>query len=290
MKDTIAVIGLGIMGAAMANNLRNGKLNVLGYDVSENARASFSAAGGEVAIDLESAVREARLVLISLPSALALRSVVASLVDCITEGTIIIETSTLSVADKEGAREACAAVGATLLDCPVSGTGPQAASGDLTVFGSGNPEAFECARPALELIAREVLYLGNFGSGSTLKFIANHLVTIHNAATAEALVLAKRAGLDTHKVFEALKNSAATSRMFQVRGPMIVEGNYEPAMRIATYQKDLDIIGTFAKNLRCPTPLFDVCAQLYLAAQSQGHGERDTAAVALVLESLAGLS
>jgi L-threonate 2-dehydrogenase len=288
MSNTIAVIGLGVMGAAMAKNLANRGFLVRGYDISEDARDRLTKAGGNATQSIKEAIDGASIVFTSLPNTTALRQVVTALSDSVLEGRVVVEVSTFAITDKENARVALEEVGCTLLDCPVSGTGPQALAAELTVFASGNERAYRIAKPALEAISKDIRYLGAFGSGSTLKFIANHLVTIHNAATAEALVLAKKAGLDMNMVYDAIKDSAATSKMFQVRGKMIAEGNYVPHMRISTYQKDLDIIGSFANGLQCPTPLFNVSSQLYLAAQSQGLGDLDTAAVAKVIEALAG--
>ncbi|WP_227245386.1 NAD(P)-dependent oxidoreductase [Paraburkholderia caribensis] len=289
MENMIAVVGLGVMGGEMAKNLLEKGFDVQGFDLSDAACARFVSRGGRAATSLRSAIQGVPIVLTSLPSAAALHAVSDELKGEAPNGCILIDVSTLSLEDKEFARSNLADNGITMLDCPVSGTGSQAASGDLTVFASGDAAALHLVRPALDAIARQVILAGDFGSGSKLKFIANHLVTIHNAATAEALTLARKAGLDLHLVFDALKGSAATSTMFQIRGPMVIEKRYAPGMRISTYQKDLDIIGTFAVRTGCPTPLFNICSQLYLSAQGLGHGQLDTAAVAKVLEALAGL-
>ncbi|WP_225031179.1 NAD(P)-dependent oxidoreductase [Paraburkholderia sp. XV] len=289
MENMIAVVGLGVMGGEMAKNLLEKGFDVQGFDLSDAARARFVSRGGRAATSLRSAIQGVPIVLTSLPSASALHAVSDELTGEALNGCILIDVSTLGLEDKEFARTNLADKGITMLDCPVSGTGSQAASGDLTVFASGDVAALDLVRPVLDAIARQVILAGDFGSGSKLKFIANHLVTIHNAATAEALTLARKAGIDLHLVFDALKDSAATSKMFQIRGPMVIEQRYAPGMRISTYQKDLDIIGTFAVRTGSPTPLFNICAQLYLAAQGLGHGELDTAAVAMVLETLAGL-
>ena len=123
-----------------------------------------------------------------------------------------------------------------------------------------------------------------------MKFIANHLVTIHNLSTAEAFVLGQRAGLDPALVLDVIGDSAGTSRMFQVRGPMMVAGQYDqPTATMETHLKDIDIIGTFAAELHCPTPLFTAAVQFYYAGVAQGRGGQDTAAVCAVLEKLAGI-
>jgi 3-hydroxyisobutyrate dehydrogenase len=180
--------------------------------------------------------------------------------------------------------------GKILLDCPVSGTGAQAARKDLVVFASGDEAAFERCREVLAGISRAQRYVGAFGNGSRMKFIANHLVTIHNLSTAEAFVLGEMAGLDPALVFDVIADSAGSSRMFQIRGPMMVSGKYnEPTATMKTHLKDLDIIGKFAADLHCPTPLFTAAVQFYYAGVAQGRDGQDTAAVCAVLEKLAGI-
>jgi 3-hydroxyisobutyrate dehydrogenase-like beta-hydroxyacid dehydrogenase len=123
-----------------------------------------------------------------------------------------------------------------------------------------------------------------------MKFVANHLVAIHNVAAAEAMVLAMKAGLDPHRVVEVVGSGAGTSRVFELRAPMMAESNYLPAtMRSTTWTKDLTVIGDFASSLACPTPLFNLSASLHAAVLAMGHGAEDTAAVCAVYAELAGL-
>ncbi|MGH8748498.1 MAG: NAD(P)-dependent oxidoreductase [Burkholderiales bacterium] len=138
--------------------------------------------------------------------------------------------------------------------------------------------------------ARAHYYVGAFGSGSKMKFVANLLVAIHNVSAAEALVLGRKAGLDPALVYEVVGDGAGSSRMFQVRGPMMVAGDYRDAtMKIEVWQKDMAIIADFARSLDCPTPLFLASAPLYTAALAAGRGSQDTASVCAVLETMAGV-
>jgi len=131
------------------------------------------------------------------------------------EGQIVIECSTLPIEVKARGEAQLGAQGKILLDCPVSGTGAQAASKDLVVFASGDEAAFERCREVLAGMSRGQKYVGAFGNGSRMKFIANHLVTIHNLAAAEAFVLGEMAGLDPALVFDVLADSAGASRSFR---------------------------------------------------------------------------
>ena len=201
---------------------------------------------------------------------------------------IVVETSTLPIAVKESARTRLAARGATLLDCPLSGTGAQARARDLVVYASGSRAAYRRVGPVLDAFARARYYVGPFGAGSKMKFVANLLVAVHTAAAAEALVLARKAGLDPALTLKSIADGAGSSRMLEVRGSMMVKRRYSPAMMtLDVWQKDLQIIAEFAREVGGSTPLFKAAAPLYTAAMKTGRGDEDTAAVYAVLEKMA---
>ncbi len=303
---TVGVIGLGIMGSAMAANLARAGHRVVGYDVLPDCRQQLRRAGGQAVADCRAVAGAADLIICSLPSADALLKVATELAAdpkgprrTLTRKSgadlsgprrplIVVETSTLPIAVKEQARALLATCGIVLLDCPLSGTGAQARTKDLVVYASGNRAAYRHAIPVLEGFARAHYYVGPFGAGSKMKFAANLLVAIHNVAAAEALVLAMKAGLDTAMALEVLGNSAGSSRMLQVRGPMMVKGDYasDVTMKLEVWQKDMKIIAEFAKAVGCPTPLFAATAPLYIAATAANRSE-DTGAVCAVLEAMA---
>jgi putative dehydrogenase len=283
----IAVIGLGTMGGAIARNLTAAGFAVGGYDIDP---VRIGEAGVAPAASAAAAARGAVIALTSLPSVAALDATVASLAAEPRRGLVVAELSTLPIAAKERARDRLAAARITLLDCPLSGTGAQAATRDLAVYASGDEAAYREAAPVFAGFARACHYLGAFGNGSRMKFVANLLVAVHNVATAEALVLGRKAGLDPARIIEVIKSGAGNSRIFELRGPMMAEGRYRPAsMRIDLWQKDMAIIAEFAAALGVETPTFSASAPVYSAAQAAGLGADDTAAVAAVLEEKAGL-
>ena len=154
---------------------------------------------------------------------------------------------------------------------------------------SGPRAACDRCSKVFEGFARTHYYLGAFGAGSKMKFLANLLVAIHNVSAAEAMVLGMKAGLDRDLMVKVLGDGAGASRMLQVRGPMMARGDYsEATMKVSVWQKDMKIIGEFARELECPVPLFAATTAIYNAAMAQGFGEADTAAVCAVLEKLAG--
>src|ERR1700682_1637286 len=286
--DRVGVIGLGIMGSAMSANLVSAGFPVLGYDVLAGRRAALSKAGGQAARSVRDVAAKAPIIITSLPSEEALQSVAAELAGASHRDQIVIETSTLPIAVKEGARKLLAAEGVTLLDCPLSGTGAQARVKDLAVYASGVRGAYRRCIPVFEAFARTHYFLGPFGAGSKMKFLANLLVAIHNVSAAEALVLGIKAGLDPATMVKVLGDGAGSSRMLQVRGPMMVRNDYaDAAMKVGVWQKDMRIITEFARELDCPTPLFAATTAVYNAAMALGFAEADTACVCAVLESWA---
>jgi L-threonate 2-dehydrogenase len=290
--EQVGIVGLGTMGGSMARHLLAAEYRVVGHDVARAAAAAFAASGGAPAASPAEVAARADAVILSLPSAAAFDEVTSGadgLLGGARPGLIVIETSTLPLDVKEGARRLLAERGVALLDCPISGTGAQIRTKDIAIYASGDPAALDRARPVLATFSRACFDLGEFGNGSKLKFVANLLVAIHNVAAAEALLAAERAGLDLQATLQALTAGAGTSRMLEIRGPLMLSGDYgDPTMRVLTFQKDLDIITGFLREACCPAPLFTAAAQLNLAALAQGHANEDTASVFAVLRSLAG--
>ena len=291
MTTTVGMVGLGIMGSAMSTNLLAAGFAVAGCDIDPGRIGDFDEKGGTAAASPGEAVADADVAILSMPSIAAFEDVVGGLAGSGRGGLVVIDTSTLPIAVKESARDSLAATGIALMDCPLSGTGAQAVTKDLAVYASGEAADYQRCVPVFEGFARAHYHVGGFGDGSRMKFIANHLVAIHNVAAAEAFVLGMKAGLDAETIYRVIGDGAGTSRMFEVRGPMMVEGNYDGAtMKNEVWQKDMSIIGAFAKELDCPVPLFAASGEIYAAAMAQGHGVRDTAAVCAVLEAMAGVT
>jgi len=288
-QQTVGMIGLGIMGSAMSFNLARAGVRVVGYDLAPRACAEHKRSGGVAAKSARDVARRADIVITSLPSARALAEVAAELAKSAKRGTVVVETSTLPIEVKTAARDALARRGVTLLDCPLSGTGAQARAKDLLIYVSGERAAYDKIAAVLPGFTSANYYVGAFGSGSKMKFVANLLVAIHNVAAAEAMVLGMKAGLDPAMILKVVAGGAGGSRMFQVRGPMMVKGDYsEATMKNEVWQKDMTIIGDFARSLDCPTPLFAASAPIYNAAMAMGLGKQDTGAVCAVLEAMAG--
>ncbi len=289
-KGSVGVVGLGIMGGAFARNLVAAGWRVVGYDIDPARRRALARAGVEIAPDTKTLAAEVPTIITSLPKPAALDATVAAIVAARVPPRVVIEASTFTIDDKQRAERALRKAGHTMLDCPVSGTGAQAKTKDLVVYASGDSKAIRKLRPLFAGFARSMRDLGPFGNGSRMKYVANLLVAINNVASAEAMVLGLKAGLDPQTVFDMVQSGAANSRVFELRAPMMVKNDYDdPTMKISVWQKDMAVIGDYAKELRCPTPMFDASVPIYAKAMKAGHAAHDTAAVCAVLEKMAGV-
>jgi 3-hydroxyisobutyrate dehydrogenase-like beta-hydroxyacid dehydrogenase len=289
---SVGVIGLGVMGLPISINIAKAGYEVSGYDILPQRIEYLVAQGGTAGSSTSEVAEKTQVVCTSLPSLAAFEDVVwgrRGILSSGAEGLIVMECSTLAVADKQRAREDMAKAGMVLLDCPISG-GSRAAEKDLVVYGSGDHRTYERCLPIVNAFARANYYLGEFGNGSKMKLVANLLVAIHNVSTAEAMVFGMKSGLDPETIFKVMCDSSGRSRMFEVRGPRMVADNYQnPTMRVKTFRKDLEIIAKQAAGINCPTPLFTSCTQVYLGAMAQGLEDQDTASVCAVLEKWARL-
>jgi L-threonate 2-dehydrogenase len=285
MDKTVGIIGLGIMGGAIARNLVERGWRVIGFDTDAARCAELSTANVAIAADVGQVARDAPIIMTSLPSPAAVEQVAREIAGSKQSPRIVVELSTLTIADKIRFETILKKAGHIALDCPLSGTGAQAKNRDLIVYASGDSNAIaQCMRLFADF-ARQSADLGKYGNGSRMKFVANHLVAIHNVATAEAMILAERAGLDPKMVVDMVGPGAGGSRMFQMRAPMMVAGAYQPAtMKVSTWQKDMAVIAEFAEDVGCATPMFTLTQPVYAEAMALGLGDQDTAAVFEVLK------
>ena len=285
MDKTVGIIGLGIMGGAIARNLVERGWRVIGFDTDAKKRAELALANVEIAGNVEQVARDAPIIMTSLPSPASAAKVAQSIADSGQSPRIVVELSTLSIVDKLRFETILNKAGHVALDCPLSGTGAQAKLRDLIVYASGDSNAIATCQNLFSDFARQSADLGRFGNGSRMKFVANHLVAIHNVAAAEAMVLAERAGLDPNMVVDMVGPGAGGSRMFQMRAPMMVQGVYEPAtMKVSIWRKDMAVIADFAEEVGCTTPLFALTQPIYEEAMTMGLGDQDTASVFEVLK------
>ena len=291
----IGVLGVGIMGGEMAVALRARGYPVLGFDPAPAAMARLSACAGEPLASAAEVARRAEVVIVSVASTRALQASAESIAAAAPDRTgappVVIETSTLPLADKQRAFDALAQVGVPVLDCPISGTAVRMKERAWTIFVSGDPAVCTRIDPVLEVFADNRPYVGDYGNGSRMKLAANHLVAIYNVAYGESMTFCRKMGLDPAQVLALFGASPVLGTgVLRLRGRMMVEREYQPpTMKVEVWQKDMQVIGDEAKQLGAPTPVFDACRAIYTAAMAQGLGGHDTASTCEVLGRMAGI-
>src|SRR5262250_2504840 len=288
-KGTVGIVGLGNMGGAFARHLAAAGWRVLGFDIDAARKRAAARAAVEIA-PVETLAAVAPVIILSLPNPRALDATVAAITRHELPARIVVEASTFTLDDKQRAETALRKAGHVMLDCPVSGTGAQAAVKDIVIYASGDAKAIAKTARMFSDFSRAAYNVGKFGNGSRMKYVANLLVTIHNVASAEAMVLGIKAGLPPQLIFDLIKTGAGNSRIFELRAPMMVKNSYgNPTMKISVWQKDMDVIGSYARKIAVPTPMFDASKAIYAKALRSGHSAEDTAAVCAVLEKMAGV-
>jgi 3-hydroxyisobutyrate dehydrogenase-like beta-hydroxyacid dehydrogenase len=291
MKGTVGLVGLGIMGGAIARNLATAGWEVLGFDLSPDRCDEAAGNGVKLAADAADLARRAPVIITSLPSPKAVVETAKAIAAAGVERRVVAEASTLSLDDKLEFERILSAAGHAALDCPLSGTGAQAQTKDLIVYASGDSGAIASLMPLFADFSRQAHDLGVFGNGTRMKLVANLLVAIHNVASAEAMVLGMKAGLDPDQIVKLVGAGAGSSRIFELRAPMMAADVYEPAtMKVSVWQKDMDVIGKFAAELGVATPLFSASGAIYDDAVKQGLGPLDTAGVCRVIEARSGVT
>lgn len=276
----VAIIGLGIMGSAYAENLIAAGVEVFGVDPSADARTNLTTLGGTAHETPGSWLAECDLIILALLSPQVMKDVCRQLANSLKPDQIVLETGTFSLADKKEAHDILTVEGIHLLDCPVSGTGIQAKTGDILMMASGNASAISHALPFMAHFTKNVIKAGEFGMGSRLKYVANHAVALHNAAAAETLAYSDALGLDRDTTYTMLSTGAGQSKMSDLRMPLMMAKNYDPpTASLKMFEKDLSVIGADLHSLGLRTPLFDAVDTLYKTASTTLPETFDTASV-----------
>lgn len=288
----IGIIGLGIMGSAMARALLAAGHEVFGCDIDKTRTRALRRAGGGVAAHVTELAECCHALITSLPSAKALHEVVQQLQDAQAprRGQILLETSTLPLSDKAQADVQLRGQRRVMLDAPISGTATPQPAQTWIMYLSGPAAACRKVQPWLSHFTLKSPYVGPIGNGTKLKLAANHQVAIYNVACAEMVALCRQMGLDPALALQHMGSSPYIGTgLMRIRMPMMLGRRYQPAtMKIGIWQKDMQIIGNLARELNCPTPMLNASADIYTAAMAMGLADHDTAATAEVLAVLSG--
>jgi putative dehydrogenase len=277
----VGVIGLGKMGLPIARNLTERGFAVTGF--CRSGSPELAAAGGTQAASPAEVAAAADVLLSIVPDAAAVEEVVAGPAGTLRglrPGTVHIEMSTIDVSRKLALRDAVRAAGGDLLDCPLSGSPGMVAPRLATTFVSGATDSVDAVRPVLDAISGPWVYTGEFGTGASMKYVANLLLGIHTVAAAEAIVLARQLGLDLPLVQQTLDSSIASSAIWRQRGPVMQARQWEPAPGpIGTLHPILEQIAGAAEAAGVQAPVFAAAKNVFDQAMADGWADLDIAAV-----------
>jgi L-threonate 2-dehydrogenase len=280
-RRPVAILGVGAMGSAIAQRLLADGWRVTGVNPGTAALDLLRSLGGQPAADAAQAGRDSAAAIVCVNTAEAFFDVLlgeGGLVHGAAPGTVVLDICTLAEADKQRARQALARAGIVLLDCAVSGNRQSVLDGRLMAYVGGEPQAVEAVRPLLDALAAGVQHVGPFGTACRLKLVMNHLVCIHNAATAEAMAFGARLGLDPAQVHAVIAGSAAGSRIWDIRGRMMVQRDYRSSRgTFGMLHKDGPLILAAATADGGQAPLLELALALHRQADQMGYGTVDTA-------------
>ncbi|WP_267548831.1 L-threonate dehydrogenase [Rhizobium rhizogenes] len=294
MQETkkAAVIGLGSMGWGAALSLLKAGFAVRGCDIRSDALARFTEAGGDACTTPALAAETADVILVYVINSKQVEDVVFGpngALETAKPGTVFLLCSTMAPSATTDIAERLETAGMLVIDAPVSGGHVRALAGEITVMASGSQEAFDRASTALDAISAKVFRLGDRpGAGSQVKMINQLLAGVHIAATAEAMTLAAKAGIDLKTLYDVIRVSAGSSWMFENRGEHIVSGDYSPRSAVNIFVKDLGIVASEAEKAGAITPLAASALSLFVEASEAGLGQEDDAAVAKILARKSG--
>lgn len=281
------------MGSRMARNLLSHGFQLKGFEVDPDRREEAAEMGVEIAGSPDEAVQGCWGALLSLPNSDISREV------CLGDGGLagsgvrpfhVFDTTTGRPGDAEELAAALADVGVSYSDTTVSGNGEVAERGELVVMVGGDREAYERGIPVFEVIGRSHHHVGASGSGSRMKLLVNHLLTIHRMALAEGLVVAELAGMDLDRTLPVLKDSLAYSRAMDAWGDRMIAGDHaKPFARLRQSHKDARLIVEQGERLGAPVDLVNVVREALAEGESTGLADMDNGAIVEVLRRRAGI-
>lgn len=287
MTETIAVVGLGQMGGAIALRLRACGADVVGYDNNPVARAASAAQGLPVAATLRDAVVGRSMLLTSLPNSAAVDAVWSGpggLSELVTAGQLCIELSSIDPDTMQRAAQRVGATGAGVIDCPVSGSPPEAGEGKLVLIVGGAAPEIERARPILAMFGGTIRLAGGIGTGKVVKIVNNMMSMANILVASEAFALGTRAGVDPEVLFDILSVSGGRSSQFLKRFPWVLERDFEPRFKMELGEKDLALGVELGRACGSPTPVASVARELYAMALASGLRGRDIVALLQLYE------
>ncbi len=291
-QGEIGFVGLGIMGKPMVRNLIKAGYSLIVYDVVGTAMEEVAGDGAKTASSAKEVAEAAPVVITMVPDSADSEAAILGpngVLEGASSGSSVIDMSSIAPASSQKIGAACDAQGVEFLDAPVSGGEPGAIAGTLAIMVGGKKNVFDKFVGLMEPLGNST-YCGDYGAGNTTKLANQIIVALNIAAVGEARVLSKHAGLDPNIVFEAIKGGLAGSTVLNAKGPMMINGNFDPGFRIRLHQKDLNNALQTARELGVPLPFTALVQQVVGSLMNEGKGESDHSAIANFIEDMAGIT
>ena len=282
-ENNVGIIGLGVLGSAIAINFINKNIPINGYDIDQKALEKLSNNKINVYNSIHKISNECNFIITSLPSESSLINVCKELVN--NDDLIIIETSTLPLDCKLEAKKILLEKNVSIFDAPLSGNRIAALEGKLSAYLSGDNKNKMETQNVLKVFCQKVTDVGDYGNGTVMKLIGNILNLVHNAVTAEVIALGIKSGLDPKVIHDAISGTFSSSGVFENRGKLMVDEDYDKeGMNFSTPLKDSTFITDLSKKYMMPLPIYQVALQYYYAAIAQGNFSKDAASVLKAIE------
>lgn len=277
--ETIGIVGVGLLGTAMAGRLMDAGFGVLGYDVNAAQLEALAAAGGAGAGNAAEVARSCRRVVLSLPDSRISAGVIEEIAGSLAEGAVVVDTTTGDPEEMETFAARLAARGVHYIDATVGGSSVQTRQGDAIVMAGATPEGYAGARDVLDAISSKVFHVGPPGSGARMKLVLNLCIGLHRAVLAEALCFAEALGMDPAAALEVLKAGPGYSKAMDVKGRKMLDRDYSVQARLAQHHKDVRLIVAAAARTGARVPLSTLHETLLAEAEAAGLGALDNSAV-----------
>lgn len=287
----VGFIGLGIMGKPMAKNLIKAGYELVVYDIVKDNVDDMVAAGAKPASSSKEVGKECKLIITMLPNGPHVKTVVmgeGGVLEGATEGTILIDMSSIAPEVAQEVEKACSAKGVKMIDAPVSGGEPKAIDKTLSIMVGGEKAVFDEVYDVLLKMGASAVHCGAIGAGNTTKLANQVIVALNIAAVSEAFMLSTKAGVDPIKVFDAIKGGLAGSTVMNAKIPMITEGNFKPGFKIDLHIKDLNNALDTGHSVGAPLPLTAAVMEMLQNLHANGHGQCDHSGIAMYYEKLTG--
>ncbi len=286
----IGFIGLGIMGTPMAKNLMQAGYDVLAYDRAQNRMDDIALAGAQVATTALDVAKECEIIITMLPNSPHVKTLcldAGGLIEAAKPGTLIIDMTSGAPGDSQEIYAKLKEKEIHFIDAPVSGGEPMAVAGTLAIMVGGEEADFQVAKPLFAVMGSTATHVGPIGSGNTCKLTNQIIVAGNIAILSEGLMLAKCAGADVEKVFQAIQSGLAGSTVMNAKAPMILADTFKAGFRIDLHIKDLDNAMHTGQRVDAPLPMTENLLAILQELSTQGHGACDHSAIAKHYETLA---